>query len=439
MSEGSNVFWDVVEEHLDDAEFLFTQWERGLVSASYTLTEVAEREEERLLANVDGLVAGGAPVRLRVSIPALASDAHGRRAAAALAILEAGDPAAADPVLRALREGEPPIRASVERALGLAPAPWIDDALRSVLHDAPPAVQAAALGALAFRRASPGAALSGLRAGDDPALLAAAFRSAAGFREKVPLGLVLDGLSSAFPVARDEALTAGLSLGLTEAWAACQKLARGAGDETFASTEPLPLLFAATLGDVRDVEPLVHATSAPRLRRAAVWALGYSGRVSAAETCLALLGDPDLGRLAGEAFAAVTGLPAATRFLAPEAAESDEPVPLEADDLGKDLVPTAEDALPLLDPAAVEAWWGEQRSRFERARRYLYGVPWGRESVHSLLAHGPMRRRRGVAAEVAARTRGRIQVETRALSDRQRAEVASAAALQAGELERAFG
>ena len=114
-------------------------------------------------------------------------------------------------------------------------------------------------------------------------------------------------------------------------------------------------------------------------------------------------------------------------------------MPLEADDLGKNLVPTAEDALPLLDPVAVQAWWGEQRSRFERGRRYLYGVPWSRESVLSLLAHGPMRRRRGVAAEVAARTRGRIQVETRALSDRQRTEVASAAAIQAGELERAFG
>ena len=63
---------DVVEEHLDDAEFLWSQWERSLVSPHHTLAEVATREEERLLANVDGLVAGGASVRARLVVPALA-------------------------------------------------------------------------------------------------------------------------------------------------------------------------------------------------------------------------------------------------------------------------------------------------------------------------------------------------------------------------------
>jgi len=101
-------------------------------------------------------------------------------------------------------------------------------------------------------------------------------------------------------------------------------------------------------------------------------------------------------------------------------------------------VPTAADALPELDRAAVEAWWAEQRSRFERGRRYLAGLPWGRESVLGMLARGPMRRRRGLALELVARSRGRVQVETRALSARQRAEVAAAESIQAGDLDRAF-
>jgi uncharacterized protein (TIGR02270 family) len=432
------VFWEVVEEHLDDAEFLWTQWERCLRSPSFTLAEVAEREEERLLANVDGLVSGGEPVRERLLVPALEVDDHGRRAAAAFALLASDDRAAAEPVLRLLREGDAPIAASAGRALGLAGGAWIDDALREVLRDGAPAAQAAALSALAFRRASSGAALSGLRAGDAPALLAAGLRSAAGGRDKAPPSLVLECLAAGEPEVRDEAIAAGLSLGIPEAWAACQKLARSANDESFAGGEPLPLLFAATLGDVRDVDPLLRATGA--LRRAAVWALGYSGRIAAAEACLPLLGDAEVGKLAGEAFAAITGLPAAGRFLAADTGdEPEEPIPLAQEKLDADLVPTAEDALPLLDPEAVQAWWGEQRSRFERGKRYLFGAPWGRESVLAVLAQGPMRRRRGLAIEVAIRTRGRVQVETQALTARQRAEVAAAGAIQAGEIERPFG
>jgi hypothetical protein len=59
--------------------------------------------------------------------------------------------------------------------------------------------------------------------------------------------------------------------------------------------------------------------------------------------------------------------------------------------------------------------------------------------VLAVLAQGPMRRRRGLAIEVAIRTRGRVQVETRALTARQRAELAAAQAIAAGEIERPFG
>jgi len=414
------ILWDVVEEHLDDAEFLWAQWERSLVSPVHSLAEVALGEEERLLANLDGLVVGGEPVRARLLVPALESDLPALRSAAALALLLSGDGAAAAPVLALLRDEDPRRRASASRALGLARVSGVDEALLAVLHDAPPTAQAAALEALAIRRTSPGPALSGLRPGDHPALLSAAYRCASASVEKLPAGLLVESLTASDPSLRDAALAAGLVLGLPQAWTTCQKLVRRGHADALPGDESLPLLFAATLGEVREVEPLVNATSSPALRRAAVWALGYSGRVSAAETCLTLLADPEVGRLAGEAFAAITGLPVTAPLTAAEGESDDTPV------------------LPRLDAAAVEAWWGANRARFERGRRYLSGLPWGRESVLSLLARGPMRRRRGVALEVAVRTRGRVQVETTALTARQEAELRGAAALQEGDLERAF-
>ena len=65
------ILWDVVEEHLDEAAFLWTQWERGLQSPLYKLHELRDRVEERMLAHLDGLVVGGEAVAQRLLYPAL--------------------------------------------------------------------------------------------------------------------------------------------------------------------------------------------------------------------------------------------------------------------------------------------------------------------------------------------------------------------------------
>src|SRR5436190_24313897 len=46
------VLWDVVSEHLSEAEFLFGQWQQALRSPRYTMTELRETVEERLQAHL---------------------------------------------------------------------------------------------------------------------------------------------------------------------------------------------------------------------------------------------------------------------------------------------------------------------------------------------------------------------------------------------------
>src|SRR5262245_29023441 len=82
------VLWDVVEEHLDDAAFLFEQWERALVAPDYTLSEVAERLEPRLFAHLDGLEIAGAEVVPRLLEPQLWSELREEVFVAALARCE---------------------------------------------------------------------------------------------------------------------------------------------------------------------------------------------------------------------------------------------------------------------------------------------------------------------------------------------------------------
>src|SRR5512143_1285821 len=81
-----SLMMDISEEHLDEASFLWVQWERALMAPDYDLEETATLEE-RLLAHLDGLVVGGAPVAEALLRPALDSEDPPRISAALWALL----------------------------------------------------------------------------------------------------------------------------------------------------------------------------------------------------------------------------------------------------------------------------------------------------------------------------------------------------------------
>jgi len=127
MPAPKQLLWDIFEEHLDEAAFLWGQWERALDAANYTLAEVASGPEARLLAHLDALVLGGPEVAEELLLPALAGEEPGLVAAAAWALVQA-EPAAheggvdhQDAVIAALVGGGPPASAAIARALRLSP------------------------------------------------------------------------------------------------------------------------------------------------------------------------------------------------------------------------------------------------------------------------------------------------------------------------------
>ena len=56
------LLWDVQEEHLNEAEFSCEAWNAALDSPVFSLHELRRGPEERLMANIMGLVIGGQPV-----------------------------------------------------------------------------------------------------------------------------------------------------------------------------------------------------------------------------------------------------------------------------------------------------------------------------------------------------------------------------------------
>jgi uncharacterized protein (TIGR02270 family) len=446
--------WAVMEVHLEEATFLWALWEQALWAPDSVLAEVEQGEEQRLLAHLDALVLGGRPVAERLLLPALEGEEATAISAAALALLGAEDVDWKPKVIELLTEGAEEIAGSVRRAVELSPREELTPALLKGLSGVQAEdAQARVLAALRFRQADIGPALRGLKLGDSTSVRAAAVRAARFAAPAISDGLIRLGLSDREPAVRDMALEAGLVLGRRDVWARCRQLV-----EAGAEVPRVAMLALALGGEPRDLELLVAALQEPALRDEALWALGFSGRLAAADAAFQILqiaGD----RLATESFAAITGLPLLPPFIEEEEEEEEKTPEEEAfdEELAAAEEPEEEEeaeggeevaAAELLPGPAVlpgkvladriEKWWAEARKRFEPTGRYLRGQPLSVEVVRAAMESEPLRRRAVLGWELAIRSRGACQLESRTWAHVQRQQLQAAAGLRSDVLLRSF-
>jgi uncharacterized protein (TIGR02270 family) len=395
--------WDVVEEHLDEAGFLWTQWESALASPRYTIAEVAAAPEERLVAHLDGVAVAGGAADEALLAPALAGDDAGRVAAAAAVLAAAGR---LDPVRVAISPDAPAAARAIARALGLCLASEGVAAVCGWIRDGDPAAQAVALEALAFRGAAPGGDVRALLASPDAAVQAAALSAAPALGDAARPAIEA-ALASAAPAVRDAAILTGLRLGLRAAWSACQRAA-DAGAAT-----PLALEVLAVSGDPADVERIAVAAKTPALRRDALFAAGLSGTLRGAQVCAEYLHDPAVVRTAAEGLCAVTGLAVAGPYEAAEPDPTESLASLEGDDLDAPALPPEDSALPYPDAELLALSFRDRRGGLAPGQRYLLGRPWTPDDALAAVWSGPTRRRHALARELAIRTRAGWRLETR--------------------------
>ncbi|WP_164017814.1 TIGR02270 family protein [Pyxidicoccus trucidator] len=405
---------EVLEEHLDEASFHWLRWEKALRSSEHDLPDTAA-QEERLMAHLDGLVVAG-PDAEPLLVPALDSEEPGRVDAAAFALLE-GHPKGVDEVLARLRAAPPALRPSLERALELGSSRELDARLVPLLDSDDAALAAAALRVLTARDAVPPEPLERLLRHEVPEVRMAALAAIAGSALTMAPERLLPGLASTHSGIRTATVEAGLTRHLRPALATCRDLL---GAEAAEAREAMLLL--ALGGADADVLLLEERAEAPGQRADALWALGFTGHVRAAEVALRWMEDKSVARLAGEAFSAITGLKPSGPYALPPEEEAVE----EEEDLDADLVPGPEAALPRPAARAVQAWWKQHASRFQRGTRYLEGRPLDAAALLGALEGGSMRRRHVLARELAIRSRGSHRVRTLGPTWRQDEDLARA-------------
>lgn len=403
MGMRGSVLWDVVEDHLEEAGFLWDCWERALLSPLLRVRHVADGVEERLTANINGLTIAGVAAVERVLEPALQEGEPGEAMAAASALLESPD--GVTRFRAALAEAQEERCPALLRALALSRCPEVRSIV-SFLDDDHPTVVAAGLDALACRGVDPGPAVLRFLASDDPAVATSALRAARS--SALPVKALVERCFQAGDSAiRDTALETGFRLGFPAAILSCRRLAEEA--------EPgvgRALQLLAMTGDPADVVRIEKTLEVKALRDSALVALGYSGRKSSVEPVLAAMKDAKTARLAGEAFWAITGIAVEGELVSQDVDDSEEPPSFEADDLDANLVPGPEAELPLPNAELAARRWRTVSNGLDPALRYLHGKPFTLEGLVQCFAGAPMRRRHLLALELSVRSRGGFLVGT---------------------------
>lgn len=401
--------WAIVEKHLDEAEFLWEQWEASLVAPNYVLREVEEGPEARLMAHIDGLAVNGPQVAECLLLPTIADiDAEPTRiTAAALALLQMPGSAGFAAVFAELHSS-PPQRQELARALECCELGPLYPRMGSMLGAEDADLRYTVARILAFH----GEALDEVvprmltseRAIDRMLGLRLIPRLADAPRHVREL---LNALGSNDPDVRDAALTAGVLLDLPQAWRCARNLADAA--DPCASQA---LLLLSLRGEPADHPAILAATAS--LPGPGLWSLGFLGTVDAVEAAIPWLEDRAHARLAGEVVAAITGLDLEDENLAsvpPEEALSHRP----------------EDDLSLPDALKLLMWWRKQRPQFAVDQRYIAGRPRDAAALRQALHDGPMRRRPAhlLGLQLGLPASRRLHLEPTAPTRRQRRELAA--------------
>lgn len=414
----ARILWDVMEEHLDEAAFLFTQWESGLYSPRMTLQRLATTVEERLLSHLDALVLAG-PEGAEWLTKRLSSTSTGVVFAAASALLSPELEGYSAAVVARLVRAEEAARLALKQALRLSTAHSTVSLLQTLLQNTSGVVQAIAIELLAERGAI----------GADT--VAAALRSDSSHLNTAGLiatrRLALSGLDQEITAlltahsagVRLQALTSGMVLGLKSAEQACLSSA-----EWYASPEALELLARAGHPDA--ISLLRDSLRVPELAEGALKSLGMSGFAESADACLGALENPAIHALAAEAFALITGVD----YERLGAIISQPELPQEEDDTDWERLPSFEPLrpeaeLPKVNPDIVADWWKSKRGTSAAGTRMVHGRPFSASGFETALAEASLYRHHLLARMLESASRGRCQLRTQTLCRVQALEIGS--------------
>jgi len=374
---------EVVEQHAEEASFLWLLRDDAVRAPNYNLQDLADLDE-RVEANIDGLrVAGN--VGWEYCEAGLEKEEPGEVFAAGVIAFEGTDESRIQKVIE-IACSEPELGRALGSALG-----WLtfeqarmqaESLLRSV------------------HRQDPGSFLIDAITSSDPDLRARALKAAGELGKTNISSLLLDALSDVDETCKYYAAWSAGRLGQRDDRIinALKEIALSGGDYCERAADMVMRVLDVISAKTWYRELLKN----PDTARCAVIGAGALGDPELIDDLFLLMDKEEIVRVAGEAFSMITGVDIEYEDLDGEEPEGFENGPSEeAEDENVEIDP--DEDLPWPNPELIKNWWQKHRKDFRSGVRYLRGKEIKKKSLQDALLHGNQRQRAAAALELAIR------------------------------------
>ncbi|MBW2636718.1 MAG: TIGR02270 family protein [Deltaproteobacteria bacterium] len=376
---------EVVEQHAEEASFLWLLRDDAVRAPNYNLQDLADLDE-RVEANVDGLRVGG-DVGWEYCETGLEKEEPGEVFAAAVIAFEGTNERRIQKVLE-IACSTPELGRALGSALGWLTFEQAKTQAESLLRSEDTKAVRIGLTGFAVHRQDPGSFLVDTITSSDPHLRARALKAAGELGKTNIISLLMDALSDANETCKFYAAWSAGRLGQRNdrVITVLKEITLSGGDYCERAADMvmrvLDVISAKTW--YRDL------LKNPDTARCAVIGAGALGDPELIDDLFLLMEKEEVAQVAGETFSMITGVDIEYKDLDREEPEGFEGGPSEeADDEDVDMDP--DEDLPWPNPELIRKWWKEHRKDFRSGVRYLRGKEMSIGSLMDALIHGEIR------------------------------------------------
>ncbi|NNK98433.1 MAG: TIGR02270 family protein [Xanthomonadales bacterium] len=393
MTAASPILEHIVDQHFDEAAFLWEQRDAAVTAINYSLEDLAYLDS-RVDAHIDGLRLAG-EYGWKLCEDGLDEEEPGTAFATSVIAMESGDAERIDQVIDAGNQSRAAFRAVVS-GLGWMNNKRFKERIPELVRAKSRKYRRLGVAACGIRRINPRQYLDQAVESSDLYLKARALRAAGELKRLDLLPAIKRNIQREDHACRFAAARSALLLGDRSALEALSAFVLTQSSYT------LPAMrIALRLVDAQTARNWLKAQAkVPEQRRQMLIGTGITGEPGYIPMLIKQMSNPEYARAAGESFEMITGID-----LAAEKLEQEPPQGFKAgpnDDTDNDDVAMDEDEdLNWPDADLVSRWWEQNAAAFQTGNRYLAGHPITPETCRQVLKNGNQRQRHAAALELA--------------------------------------
>ena len=410
-NKAAKIIPEIISQHYDEASFLWLLRDGAVSAPHYALKDLAKLDG-RVKAHIDGLRIAGDPGWELIEQGLEQADAGGIFAAAVIAFESLQE----DRMQLVVETGiaAPDLPRGLISALGWLNLEQALPLFSSLLVSEDSLAQSVGIGAAAVHRyALPN--MERYLKSDNADVRARAIRLAGQLGDRKYIPSVTSCLNDADETCRFRAAYAAVLLGAHDGIEVLRHFAKSGG--AFAEEAAELTGRALPLAESLAWHKVLAAT--PETLRLSLKVAGAMGDPVIMPWIMEQMHNPEMARVAGEAFTSITGVDIAYNDLEGELPEGFEAGPNDNPE-DENVAMDPDENLPCPDPALIVKWWGENQRRFKAGKRYLLGRPIASDTVQTALREGKQRQRAAAALEMVLLSPAQPLFEVRARGDLQK-------------------